>query len=359
MDINSIFKDRRRRNLASLIAAAAVIVAVAALALSHQAAMLAPKKSDQIFFPGLASKVRDVAQIHIVSKKGAFDVTFRPERGWVLPDKGDYPADFNQVRMTIIGMEALETLEKKTARAEWLHYVGLDAPPKGDGVEIVLKNEDGKVLAALIAGKGEDIGDETGAMGLYVRKPDSDQSWLVRSVFQPKADPADWMDKDIVDVDTARIQETDVDPADGPSYEVARDKPSDPDFALSPIPKGREVGFPTGPDGIAGALSSFSFDDAAPARDFDFSGATRVVTRTFDGLVVSVRVIKQGEDFWATVSAEAVPGKEDAAAEARKIDAKADGWAYKLPAYKGQQFMTSLESLLKPLAVKAKGKSAK
>jgi hypothetical protein len=356
MDVNALLRDRRRRNLAALVAGAVVILALAWLALSHQAALLAPENPDRLFFPGLAGKVRNVARIHIVSKKGAFDVVFKPERGWVLPAKSNYPADFNQVRMTIIGMEALVTLEKKTARAEWLHYVGLDAPPKGDGVEIVLKSETGAELAALIAGKGEDIGDESGAMGLYVRRPDSNQSWLVRSVFQPKSDPADWMDKHILDVDSARIQETDVDPADGTSYEVARDRPGDPDFTLSPIPKGREVGFPTGPDGIADVLSGFSFDDAAPARDFDFTDATRVVTRTFDGLVVSVRVIQQVNDYWATISASAVAGKDDAAAEARKIDAKADGWAYKLPAYKGQQFMTSLESLLKPLAAKPSAK---
>jgi len=30
------------------------------------------------------------------------------------------------------------------------------------------------------------------------------------------------------------------------------------------------------------------------------------------------------------------------------IDSRASGWAYKLPPYKGQQIMTTLESLLKP-----------
>jgi Domain of unknown function (DUF4340) len=353
MQTGAILKDRRRRNLAALIAAAIVMVVLAALALAHQAALLAPRTMEQTFFPGLPGKVREIARIHIVSKKHSFDIVFRPEKGWVLPDKGNYPADFDSVRQTIIGMAALQTIERKTARPDWLHYIDLDAPPKGNGVEIALEDEHGKALAALIAGKSEDIGDES-AQGLYVRRPDDNQSWLVRSVFQPQSDPSQWMEKDVVDVDSARIQETDVDPADGPSYEVSREKASDSDFTLSPIPKGREVAVAAGPDGIAEALSGFTFDDAAPAHDFDFTGATRVVTRTFDGLVVAVRIVKQGEDYWAAVSASAVPGKNDAAAEARKIDGKASGWAYRLPAYKGQQFMTSLESLLKPKAGRAK-----
>ncbi len=359
MDVNALFKDRRRRNLVGLVAAALVMGASAWLALSHQAAMLRPPNPHHTFFPNLPGKVREIARIHVVSRTATFDIVFKPEKGWVLPAKGNYPASFDQVRQTIIGMAALETIERKTARPDWLHYIGLIAPPKGHGVVIALEDEHGATLAALIAGKGEDIGDPSGAQGLYVRRPGDNQSWLVRSVFAPKADPADWMDKDLVDVDSARIQETDVDPADGPSYEVRRDKPSDPDFTLSPLPKGREIAFPTGPDGIADALTGFSFDDAAPARDFDFSDAARVVTRTFDGLVVAIRVIQQGADYWASVSADAVPGKQDAADEARKIDAKASGWAYKLPAYKGQQFMTSLESLLKPLPAKPAGKAAK
>lgn len=351
MNIAAIYADRRRRNLAGLIAAAVIAAALAILALGHQAALLAPNTAQQTFFPGLPGKVRDIALIHIVSKKGAFDIAFKPEKGWVLPDKNNYPADFDNVRQTIIGMAALQTVERKTARPDWLHYIHLVAPPKGDGVEIALEDEDGNTLAALIAGKGEDIGDAA-AHGLYVRKLDSNQSWLVRSVFEPKADPSDWMDKDVIDVDAARIQETDVDPANGTSYLVGREKPSDPDFELSPVPKGREIAFPTGPDGVADAIANFTFDDVRPARDLDFTNSTRVVTRTFDGLVVAVHVIQQGNDYWATVRAEAVQGREDAEAEARKIDAKADGWAYKLPAYKGQQFMTSLESLLKPKSAK-------
>ena len=351
MDFAAIMQDRRRRNLALLIVAALLSAALAVLALAHQAALLEPLTAQETFFPDLPSKVREIARIHIVSQKGAFDIAFQPENGWVLPDKNNYPADFDTVRQTIIGMAALQIVERKTARPDWLHYVHLDAPPKGDGVEVALEDEEGKTLAALITGKGEDIGDAS-ARGLYVRRLDSDQSWLVRSVFDPKSDPADWMDKNVVDVDAARIQEADVDPAGGPSYEVSREKPTDPDFQLSPIPKGREVAFPTGPDGVADALSNFTFEDVAPARDFDFSNATRVVTHTFDGLIVTVEVIQQGNDYWATISAEAAPGKEDAIAESRKIDGKATGWAYKLPAYKGQQFMTSLESLLKPKSAK-------
>jgi hypothetical protein len=130
---------------------------------------------------------------------------------------------------------------------------------------------------------------------------------------------------------------------------VRRDKPSDTGFALAPMPRGRELADPGGPDGVASALADFSFDDIQPAGNLDFDNqASRTVTRTFDGLIVGVDVVKQGPDYWARVFAGAAPGKPDAAKEARGINASAQGWAYRLPAAKGAQFMITLDGLLKP-----------
>ncbi len=168
----------------------------------------------------------------------------------------------------------------------------------------------------------------------------------------PQTDPAEWMDKTVMDVDRARIQEVDVFPASGTPYAVRRDKPSDRGFHLASVPKGRELLNSQSPDGVAVAVVGFTFDDIKPAQGFDFNAATRVITHTFDGLTVTVQVIADGADHWARITAEAA--KPTAEKEARAIDARTDGWAYKLPAYKGQQFMTTLDSLLKPLPGKAK-----
>jgi hypothetical protein len=150
----------------------------------------------------------------------------------------------------------------------------------------------------------------------------------------------------------------DVDPPGGARFSVARAKPSDADFNLAPLPAGKTAPDPSAPDGVAAAIVGFGFDDVRSARNFDFgnpAGTARLITKTFDGLKVTVNALKQGEDYWATVSAEALdPGKADAAKEAALINAHASGWAYKLPAYKGQLFMTTLDSLLKaPVAAAA------
>jgi Domain of unknown function (DUF4340) len=347
--------DPRRRNLAILAVVAVVMVCLAALALWHQSREMAPHYTEHAFFPGLARHVREIADIRITSKAGTFDVAFKPDEGWVLPQHDDYPASFDRLRETVVGLAALETIAPKTSRPDWLPLIDLGAPPRGNGVKIALRDDKGRTIAAMIAGKTVDIGDASGAQGLFARKPDSHQAWLLRSVFDLKSSPMDWLDKTVMDVDRARIEEVDVDPAGSASYEVRRDKPSDSDFALVNLPAGRELSYAGAADGVAGAITGFTFDDVKPSKDFDFSDpskTTRLVTRTFDGLIVTVEVIRKGQDDWATVSAEAQPGKPDAAKEAREIDAHASGWAYKLPAYKGELFMTTFDSLLKPAASK-------
>jgi hypothetical protein len=351
-DIRTQLNDPRRRNLAILAGVALVTLLLAVLGLTHQAGLTARHENPEAFFPGLETRLADVTQIRIRSKKGVIDVVFKPARTWVVASQEDFPASHEQVHQTLVTLATLTTLERKTARADWLPYVDLVSPAEGgNGTEITLLDEKGETIASVITGKSVDIGDPDGAIGLFVRRPGDTQSWLARSVLEPKAALADWLDKAVMTVDRARIQETHVDPQSGPFYVVSRDKPSDADFKLNEIPKGRELAYDGAPDTVAAAVADFSFDDVKPARNFDFNDphVARIITRTFDGLTVSVNVIQAGQDYWATVSADgATPEAKD---EARQIVARASGWAYKLPVAKGQQFTTPLESLLKPKGV--------
>jgi hypothetical protein len=346
-EIMRLFADHRRRNLAILAGGAIVSVLLAILALREQAAELAPKYTPESFFPGIAAEIKYATRIHVVSQKGVFDV-MKTGAGWKIPQRSNYPASFQQIQKTLVGIAAFETIEPKTSRPDWFHYVDLDTPPKGNGVLFTVSGSDGREIASVIVGKSEDIGDPSGALGLFVRRPSDNQSWLVRSVFEPRSDPGDWMDKNVINVDRARIEEVDVTPSSGPAYVVRRDKPSDPDFKPSSIPRGRELSSEAAGDNVASAITGFAFDDIRPAKSFDFSTATRHVTKTFDGLTVTADVIQQGQDFWATLSAAAGGVNPDVQNEAADLNARASGWAYKLPAYKGQQFMATLESLLKP-----------
>lgn len=352
-DPNALLHEPRRRNLAILAGAALISILLAALALWHQSALLAPKYTPQTYFPGLAAQSPNIVHIRVASTKfGSFDVVFRPETGWVLPGMHDYPANFVQVRKTIVGMSGLETIAPKTARPEWFHYLGLRAPKVGRGVAIALFDDKGRQVAAMIAGKTKSIG-EPGMLGMFVRAPDSDQVWLVRSAFTPAANPADWMNKEVVSLTRNEIAEATVHPLAGPSYTVERTKPEQAEFTLRAVPKGRELAYPSAPSGPAASLVDFSFDKAVPSADINFTGAAELETKTFGGLTVKSRITAQGGESWVALSAEADPSNKGAVAQAKKINRAAAAWAFEIPAYKAAQFTTPLENLLKPLAAKA------
>jgi uncharacterized protein DUF4340 len=349
--VNALLADPRRRNLAVLGGIAVVSILLAALALWRQSAEVAPRYTPEEYFPGLAAHVsaHEVQRIHVVHKGKAFDVVFTPSKAWVLPGKNDYPASQAEVNGTLAGLAALETIEPKTARPDWFKAVDLDDPAKGgNGIEVTLSDERGKVLAQAILGKTEDIGDQSGLNGLFVRRPGEDQSWLAGARFQPHGDEAQWIEKAILDVDQASVQEVDVDPQGSPSFVVRRDKPGQTLFQLVSLPAGRELSSPASPGAVAGAMASVSADDVKPAKDVDFSKASRLVAKTFDGLSVTAEIVRIGQDTWAQFSAADTANKPEVAKKAREIGERASGWAFKLPDDKGSAFAATLESLLKP-----------
>lgn len=349
MSLRARFYSKRDRNLAVLAGVAIVAIILAVVALRHREAMVAPKNAPETFLPGVARALnaREVTHIRIASKKGgSFDVVFTPSKGWVLPDRGNYPASFEEVKKALVAIAAMETVEPKTDDPALFHYVGLDAPPNGEGVSVTLSGDKG-TLASIIIGKTVMIGDDS-TIGLFVRKASENQSWLVKSPSEIKASQADWMDKTVVNVDRARVARVDVQPEKGPSYTVSRIKPGEDGFSVSPLPKGRELAYQGVADGAASAVTDFTFDDIKPLTGVDFANSARVVTRTNDGLRVTVDVVKLDDAYWAHVEAAAEPGKPAAAREALAINDRAGMWAFKLPAYKGASFATPLDTLLKP-----------
>lgn len=355
--MNAFLADPRRRNLSILGGAAVISVALAMCSVYEQSASVAPKTAPAEFFPGLASHVRQAARIHIASKKnGTFDVAFKPSKGWVLPARNDYPASFSEVNKTLVTLAALTTIEPKTASAEWLHAVALDAPGKGgDGTEITVTDDHNHELAHLIVGKSEDIGDPTGAIGLFVRRPDETQSWLVKAQAEIRGAPSDWLDKNVLTIDQSRIQSAVVDQPDGSSYEVSRATNKEPHFKLSTIPAGREILSEDAPDEVADALADFTAEDVKPTKDVDFSAPVRLVVRTFDGLSLNLEIAHKGEDYWVQIAATDLSNKPEVAKEARIVNARTGGWAYKVAGFKGGQLTSTLESLLKPKGAPAGG----
>ncbi len=346
-DAMAIRRDPKRRQVYILLGATAVALALATAAVFQQSSSTAPQFQQHPFFPGFSDRLAQLGEIAIASKTGSFHVRLQQGK-WVIPERNNFPADPGQVRSTALGLADLTVLEPKTGRADWLSYVGLIAPDKGgDAVDVKLSDNAGKPIGELLAGHTQGAADDLGRNTLYVRHPDENQSWLARGSLTLKSNVTDWLDRNVLNIARDRIKGASVTPEKGPIYNLARDSKDQPDFKLLDMPPGRALSFDGSPDGVAGAIASFTFDDVAKADQFDFSKAPQSVEHTFDGLDLTVKIAARGMEHWATVAAAASDPK--AQDEASKINASLGGWAFKLPDDKVQQFVADRETLLKPL----------
>jgi hypothetical protein len=337
--------DPHRRTLFLLGGATILFVLLAVLALWQRSSELSPQEEPTLLFDG--ANPNAAAQIRVASRAGTFHVVRGQRGGWTVREKAGFPADEGQVRSTVLGVVTLQGVERKTANPEWHSQLGLQAPEKGgDATVITLMDAAGKTLAAVVVGKGADVADATGRGAVYVRKVGEDQTWLARGYLVAKPALADWLSTDITNVGRERIQSAEDTPPTGASYVASRASKELPDFVIANLPAGRTLAFESATEAPASALVGFQFEDAQPAANFDFSRPTaQHVTKTFDGLTVTVRIIDKGGAKWATVSAQATAPA--AQAEATAINARAQNWAFKLPDQRYNVFAATLESMLK------------
>jgi hypothetical protein len=341
-------KDFRRRNLIVLGSCALLSVALAAVTLTVRARETAAHFTPGEFLSGFATKVKDAARIHIVSHDGTFDVTYSQAKGWVLPARGNYPANFEQVRHTLIDLATLETVEPKTARADWLSYVGLETPPKGNGTAITVSDKNDRVLASIIIGNTGDLTNAQGATGVFVRHPGDNQSYLARAVYPFHPNLQDWLETGVMMVDAARLNTVTVTPLSGAAFTVKRDHPSDQQYKLDGAapPKGMQANTAM-VNMVPTLITDFAFVDVQPAAQLDFSKPVRLVAHTFDGQNIHIDAVTVKDAVWVRVSAEADKGTPTMQRqEAGMLNARAAQWAYKLSADKGRLLAMTRDNLL-------------
>ncbi|MEQ1753315.1 MAG: DUF4340 domain-containing protein [Micropepsaceae bacterium] len=354
--------QRRVRALTYLGGATAATVLFALLSQWQRGASETPDFKPVKMFPALEARANDVAGIQIESKTSTFNVVRTADGKWILPDKGKYGADFNEIRKTITGLADLDLVEQRTARADWAEKLGLGAPTashEGQGTVVTLKDAKGDVLASIVVGNAVEGASAGGKQAIYVRRPQESQTYVARGGFEAATDQTQWLDKSFIDFPSDRIKTVSMKPLKGPTYSVARATPSTQNFAVvERLPSGRSLRTEAEPNGVGNALIGMTFTDVVPQSQVDFSKSARATFQTFDGMALNVMIAEKDNDFWVSFDAVEVPPTEVAPAsspsglkpniakEVEELNAMSKGWAYKVPRYKGTLLTSPLEALL-------------
>jgi hypothetical protein len=299
-----------------------------------------------LMFPGLTAQLQNAARVEITSK-GQTTVLARagaatPDSGWGLVARDGYPVQASKLHALLVGLTELRLAEKRTADPALYARLGVDDPsaPNATGVLLRVLDPAGKPIVALIVGHrrsrtARDPEAEAGADSVYVRRPDSPQSWLAEGRLAVDVDPMLWIDRAVVDIDAPKISGITAEHAGarlvlarkGEALEVTEPADHPP---LDPI-KLEEVGH---------ALENLTFDDVrrAAANPGAPDGASSFTTA--DGLKLTVTEYRDGADVWTRF--------ETTGTGAAPLDARLTGWDYKLAAFRTKALVPTLDSLKAP-----------
>ena len=341
-----------------------------AIALRPDADTAAPSAGAR-FFPALdARAVNAVDRIRVTAGGKSFTLE-RKAGKWVAREKGGYPATFSKVKEALVSLSRLKQFERKTSDPARYDKLDLEDPAKKGAASKRLTAFTGdRTVADVIVGKSNSKEILFGRSLVYVRLPNDKQSWL--AVGDPKlaAEIGDWLDRSIFDVKTGRIGEVVQTGAGAAEVIVGKDRPDDAEFTLRNKPAGREIKGERFLRYIGESLDNLTLEDVKPAGKVDFAGkaAGGAVFRTFDGLVVTVKLARTGkpdedDKYWMTFEAgvdEAALLKEkpkkgsdlkaaDAVRkEAAAIDARTAAWAYKVSSTVTRFLRYTMADILKP-----------
>jgi len=217
-----------------------------------------------------------------------------------------------------------------------------------------------------------------------------EKSWLVSEQLSASPEPVDWLDKDIVNIASERVQSATISIQGQKPYTAAKASRTDVDFKVEPLPKGKELNSASAANGVSTALMHLSLDDVRPKSELaNDKPSAQATYKTFDGLVVQLDGFKKDDKHYVTLTTsydaalaeqfkakpaegdkaqddkakdastegEGAPAKSEetpaesttpnAADEAQKTAAKVANWAYEIPGYKYDAIFRPLDEMLK------------
>lgn len=328
-----------RRTVIILGGAAAAAVAGAIL-LTPDSNVAPPPSQAELAFPGLAARLANAAKIEVLKHDAALVIERQGDR-WVLPAKAGYPVRPERVHELLTGLTELRLVEQRTANPEMLDRLGLEDParPGATSQHLRVLDANGGVIAELILGRRRVRTQGNLPEAIYVRRVGQNQSWLAEGRLSVDSDPQLWLERDIANIPRDRVRSVTVNRTGEPELVLTR--PGEPDAQLAiTTPGDAPAADETSLDEVGRAFEFLTFLDVRRAAEVPGEDLGEGRFALTDNLGVRVRVHKEGEAVWIQLAAEG----DD---EARRLNARWEGWAFQVGPWKEKAFVPRLADLLR------------
>lgn len=247
-----------------------------------------------LVLPGIAERIEALDRLEV---RGAGDTLLvaleKTDGRWRMPDRLDWPANQREVSRALFRLAQARRLEAKTAKPALHARLGVEAVGAADakGTELRLIGG-GEPLRLTIGNNHPSLG------GSYVRIGDEAQAWLLDEDIAPARNPADWLDRRLLDLPLARIAEVRVTPARGRAFRLVR--ADDDRFSLDGLPSSA-LGNADDGNATAAVVEQLSLDDLA--ADGGAEAEQTLVFESVDGVTVTIAAWREEQTTWARLSA--------------------------------------------------------
>jgi Domain of unknown function (DUF4340) len=335
----------QKRHLILLASATVILVAVAIVALASGDRGVSRAAPGERAFPALAAKLGDVASVTLW-RNGSTLTLIRDGDGWLVAEKGNYPANAGKISQLALAMADLTLVEPKTQNPDLYPRLEVEEPGKGKSALVSVKDKSGGVVADAIVGKRRYDRLGAGNDGVYLRKSGDARAWLARGSLDPSGEPSSWLERRVIDISQQKIAKVTLTQPDGAKLVIGRSTP-EAKFAVEDAPADAKFKSESLISGPAAALETLDLDDVKPRTELPVpdKGVATASFTTFDGLTVDVRLEEHDKVNWIAITA---AGSGTAEAEAKKIDERVSRWTYAIPAYKANLLKTKLADLIEP-----------
>ena len=321
----------------SLILAAVAVIAVGA---AWQFGIRAtPSSSPEavaggLVFPGLASKLGQIARIEIQGKGAVLGIV--QARGkWGLADRGGFPVQQDKLRELLTGLTELRLTEARTSDPAQYNRLGVEDPsPTGTSNLLRLLDGAGKPIVELIVGHRRVRTQGNVPETIFIRRPGETQSWMAEGRLPVDSDPQLWFERDIANIAGTKVNAVTVERGDialtfarnGDKFELTApaEHPKTDDYRVEEVSR---------------ALETLTLTDVRPAAEQPGVAIGTARHTLADGTVITTRLFRADKEIWLQIAA---TGDTDTA---KDLQARTAGWAYQVGAWKEKSFTPTLDDL--------------
>ena len=283
---------------------------------------------------------------------------------WHARERHNYLANGDRISNLLVALARMTKIEGKTKSPERYARLEVEDPTTKNARsrQVSLIDNTGKEIGSVILGKRQyNIGSQ--GNNTYVRLAGDPKVWLAAGeVEDSQTGINDWLNKEVVNISANVIGRVTVTHNNGEKVVAKRETTESPNLVIENLPKSAAAASDGTADEYAHVLSSMALEDVAAAADKPFpkDATTIVVIEGMTGFTVTMEMAEIDGIDWIKIKGTppstemSKPGdskmvdlRTDWAALMNGLNARAEGWAFQVPAYQVASLKRRMTDLLR------------